>query len=330
MGTNNIKNSSGVLDPVWECFIDGVSIGVGNATIFPYIENNWQLCNWYTLTPGQHTITVNVNSRSQAFFFDRFEYLPSGQVDGAGILVNKLDPDLRYDSSWQILGTISQMTQKTGATVFFPFVGTGLSWYGTTPTELSHQETTATYSVDNGSPVTFSVPGLQKADSSTQYNRKLFEIPSLSAGSHNLTVNLTQGGNVSPLTLNYLMIEGGSTAYLGTVSSTSSGGSSSASTLSISLFWITAGAATSTSTGVNSPGHSKSTTPVGAIVGGVLGVIALVLLSVLGIFWHRRRRQQGPPVVFQTHEVQPLPSSLLHQKMRPLVQPLGTITLQVQ
>lgn len=121
MGTNNIKNSSGVLDPVWECFIDGVSIGVGNATIFPYIENNWQLCNWYTLTPGQHTITVNVNSRSQAFFFDRFEYLPSGQVDGAGILVNKLDPDLRYDSSWQILGTISQMTQKTGATVFFPF-----------------------------------------------------------------------------------------------------------------------------------------------------------------------------------------------------------------
>ena len=123
MGTNNIKNSSGVLDPVWECFIDGVSIGVGNATIFPYIENNWQLCNWYTLTPGQHTITVNVNSRSQAFFFDRFEYLPSGQVDGAGILVNQLDPDLRYDSNWQTLGTMAQITQKTGATVFFPFVG---------------------------------------------------------------------------------------------------------------------------------------------------------------------------------------------------------------
>jgi len=208
MGTNNIKNSSGVLDPVWECFIDGVSIGVGNATIFPYIENNWQLCNWYTLTPGQHTITVNVDSRSQAFFFDRFEYLPSGQVDGAGILVNQLDPDLRYDSIWQNLGTMSQITQKTGATVFslssvceIPLElrfcllngseGTGLSWYGTTPTEFSHQETTATYSIDGGSLVTFSVPGLRNADSSTQYNRKLFEIPILSAGPHNLTVTLT-------------------------------------------------------------------------------------------------------------------------------------------
>jgi hypothetical protein len=104
----------------------GVSIGVGNVTILPYIENklnNWQLCNWYTLTPGQHTITVNVNSRSQAFFFDRFEYLPSGQVDGAGILVNQLDPDLRYDSICQKLETMSQITQKTDATVFSPFVG---------------------------------------------------------------------------------------------------------------------------------------------------------------------------------------------------------------
>ncbi|KIK05694.1 hypothetical protein K443DRAFT_335970 [Laccaria amethystina LaAM-08-1] len=156
----------------------GVSIGVGNVTILPYIENklnNWQLCNWYTLTPGQHTITVNVNSRSQAFFFDRFEYLPSGQVDGAGILVNQLDPDLRYDSNCQKLETMSQITQKTDATVFSPFVL--VSWYGTTPTEFSHQETTATYSIDGGPPVTFSAPGLRNANSSTQYNRKLFGIP---------------------------------------------------------------------------------------------------------------------------------------------------------
>ena len=114
--------------------------------------------------------------------------------------------------------------------------GTGLSWYGTTPTEFSHQETTATYSIDGGSPVTFSVPGLRNANSSTQYNRKLFEIPILSAGPHNLTVALTQGGNMSPLTLDYLTIDGGSTAYLGTGSSASSGGLNSASTLSVSHF----------------------------------------------------------------------------------------------
>ena len=68
---------------------------------------------------------------------------------------------------------------------------------------------------------------------------------------------------------------------------------------------MTAGAATSTSTGVNSPGSSKSTTPVGAIVGGVLGAIALVLLLLLGILCYRRRRRRGPAVVFQTHEVRP-------------------------
>lgn len=110
---------------------------------------------------------------------------------------------------------------------------------------------------------------------------------------------------------------------------------------------MTAGAATSTSTGVNSPGSSKSTTPVGAIVGGVLGAIALVLLLLLGILCYRRRRRRGPAVVFQTHEVRPFvvsedqhpnPSSSTQQssfatstsKNAPLLQPLGTITLQMQ
>jgi len=54
--------------------------------------------------------------------------------------------------------------------------------------------------------------------------------------SHNLTVTLTQGGNMSPLTLDYLMIDGGSTPYLGTGSSASSGGLNSASTSSVFHF----------------------------------------------------------------------------------------------
>ena len=110
---------------------------------------------------------------------------------------------------------------------------------------------------------------------------------------------------MSPLTIDYLMIDGGSTAYIGTGSSASSGGLNSAATLPAShFFWMTAGAATSTSTGVNSPGSSKTTTPAGAIVGGVLGSIALVLLLLLSILCYRRRRR-GPAVVFQTHEVRP-------------------------
>lgn len=43
-GTTNINNSSGTIDPTWECFIDGVIIG--STSPFQYAENNWLLCTW--------------------------------------------------------------------------------------------------------------------------------------------------------------------------------------------------------------------------------------------------------------------------------------------
>ena len=68
--------------------------------------------------------------------------------------------------------------------------GTVLSWYGLKPTELPRGPTTTSYIVDNQSAVTFTLPGLPKADIPTQYRQKFFETLTLPFALHKFTVTL--------------------------------------------------------------------------------------------------------------------------------------------
>ena len=79
IGTINIRNDSGIIDPQWSCYVDGVGIDTGS--LIPYPENNWLLCSSYALADRPHTITVNATvAKSQTFWFDRIEYVPSSSV----------------------------------------------------------------------------------------------------------------------------------------------------------------------------------------------------------------------------------------------------------
>ncbi|KAF5316553.1 hypothetical protein D9619_006745 [Psilocybe cf. subviscida] len=212
LGTTNIsKNSAGVIDPTWECLVDGNPIPLKNP--FPFTENNWVLCSWdSSIVPfGQHTLTVNVKSAGRAFLFDYFTYIPSpnANVNNAGISLACTDSALQYGAGWKLYGdNLGRMAPAGGAPVSLSFYGTGIMWYGTAPTELPHGNSIAFYSIDGQPSTTFTVPGTPSQ--LTQYVRFYFQTPALPLGHH--TIVVTSGGLTSqtPMVLSNIIIQGGS------------------------------------------------------------------------------------------------------------------------
>lgn len=124
MGTNNIRNDSGVLDPTWQCFVDDISIGATTPFAFP--ENNWVFCDQDSLIDGPHILTVNTTIlKNQTFWFDNIQYLPSASVplNEAVIMVDHLDSQIQYGAGWQALGSTANMTLVAGSTFNFNFTG---------------------------------------------------------------------------------------------------------------------------------------------------------------------------------------------------------------
>ncbi len=129
-GCNNLTMSeSGVPDPSWECFIDGISIGSTKPFQFP--ENNWLYCAHSALLDGPHVLTVNATvTKSKTFWFDRIQYVPSSTVplNNKYIYINNLDQQLLQDAygpGWEAIPGDSErnMTQQTNSSFTFEFVG---------------------------------------------------------------------------------------------------------------------------------------------------------------------------------------------------------------
>ncbi len=124
MGTNYIRNVSGMVDPQWLCYVDGVGIEASGP--YPYPVNNWRLCFLYHLTDGPHTITVNVTvAENQPFWLDRIEYLPSTSVSHANktILLQNTDPAILFGNGWLPYVEVGNLTNTQGAMVECNFRG---------------------------------------------------------------------------------------------------------------------------------------------------------------------------------------------------------------
>ena len=146
-------------------------------------------------------------------------------------------------------------------------LGVSLSWYGFIPVELPHTPSSATYSIDGETPISFLLKGLPVNSGIPFYYQKFFETAQLSPTSHTLKV-VYEGNNSTPLTLDYLIIQNGTSSSTTTSLPTSTGNTVSA---------------TSTPNG---------SIPVGPIVGGVIGGLALVVFAILGFFLLRRRQKR--------------------------------------
>ncbi|KAJ2932104.1 hypothetical protein H1R20_g4975, partial [Candolleomyces eurysporus] len=274
-GTLNTRFDPNVVDPSWECYVDGQRIARSDS--IPSPQNNWILCDYETNESGVHNLLVNVTSVRNRFSLDYIEYTPSPTDSAAQtfIRVDDTDPTLRFDSSWTSVDEEggAHLTTQTGGTVTATFNGTGLQWYGYIPNNMRRGSSVGSYSIDGQPALTFILNGLpnERRNGPSQYNQLFFETRELSSGTHSIAV--TYEGSRTPLTLQYLVIR---------------------NETSITSVHTSINPEPTTNSNVSSESASSSP-PVASIVGAVLGtliaLVILILAFILGRRWYRRRKR---------------------------------------
>ncbi|EAU88910.1 hypothetical protein CC1G_10556 [Coprinopsis cinerea okayama7 len=268
--------------PEWHCQIDGEPVVVENS--YPGPANNFPLCSWDGLfgRGDFHTLFVNATAGDGGVFWvDSIRYRPEydARLEKPTVLIEHTDPSIMYTAgNWQTI-TDSHgdaiLAMQPGSALGVAFTGTKLTWVGWTPDNYPRGNSTGTYSLDGGEPVTFDIQGLPSTY--TLRNQYYFELEDLEPGvEHTLVVE--HKGSSTPLVLDYLLVEEGdfrmpTNPTKVTPSMDDSSPSSSAR--------------------VSEPAHhSKDKPPVGAIVGGVIGGLALIVILILGILFYKRRSRR--------------------------------------
>ncbi|KAG6880138.1 hypothetical protein C0992_005222 [Termitomyces sp. T32_za158] len=264
--------------PKWECFVDGINIGNWPSL---FLENNQLLCQQVTMSDGPHTITVNVTSAGNTFWLDYIAFTPSpaSSHTPAVLRAQNTDSAIGYGAGWADLNGDANMTSMIGSKANFSFVGTSLTWVGYIPHLQPHNGSFASYSIDNGPSTKFNLRGLSAAANATIYNEAFFTTPPLDFGPHTITVTYegsNAGSTSTPLTLDYLLINNASLPMTANTSVTTSASAITSSPLPTS------------SAATTSP-MPRSSTPIGPIVGGVVGGLAAIAI-LLFIFWWWLRR----------------------------------------
>ncbi|KAJ7481803.1 hypothetical protein FB451DRAFT_1237221 [Mycena latifolia] len=267
-----VTGANNVTDPTWDCFVDEIKIENPNPT-FQYPENNWPLCDQSQIASGSHMLTIQVQSKGQPFYLDQILYtpLPSASYESAVLEYTNMDPAVSFGSGWQQWGA-QNVTQTSGAQVALNFHGTSVSLRGYIPTELPHNASSGTYSIDGGPPVSFVLPGLP-AQSATLYNSLLFTTNTLISAAHNLVVTYAGDSTKTPLVV--------STFYVTNTSTPASTSTSSSSNSTPSPDLST------------TPVTTTKSTPTAAIAAGTVGVIVVLALVAGLVFWCRRRRRRA-------------------------------------
>lgn len=141
------------------------------------------------------------------------------------------------------------------------------------------------YSVDGGSPTTFTAPQTTGRQDVVQF----FGSSTMPLTNHTLTVNITNASPGAPYYLDYLQYNidvlplSSSVAPTTTASATSSSSPPADPT--------TASTAPDATTPVAA--ESKETAPTGAVVGGVVGGLAVLFILIGALYWRRNRRPSG-------------------------------------
>ncbi|TFK23469.1 hypothetical protein FA15DRAFT_757239 [Coprinopsis marcescibilis] len=287
-GTNDVLNSSGVIDPSWTCDVDGIEYPPREAWRLPI--NNWAMCSVTLNTSGEHTFTLTATSEGTTFWVDYIEYIPNAALSATispTVLIDDTDAAVRYLSGgWTAYEDETMMTLQPESTLSVTFVGTRIEWVGWYPSALPRGPSTGTYSIDGGSPVPFNIKGLASG-SETLYGQVFFEVGGLSSGFHELFVK--HNGPGAPLVLDYFRVEDGEILQP-TLGGTQEVGLEEGREITI------AGSTTGAGAGEKS---NSSGTSVGAIVGGVLGGLAalgiIALLVWFFVFRKSRRNRESPP-----------------------------------
>ena len=160
-------------------------------------------------------------------------------------------------------------------------LGVSLSWLGFVPSNFSLTPTSAIYSIDGQTPISFFVPALSAGNALPLYNQVFFKTETLSPGQHELIVTYQGNSGTAPLALDDFVVQN-ATSSSATSALTSVPGATSATSSSVP---------SSSSSNSTSNLGSKKSSLAGIIVGVVCGVV-LVLLLLFYIGRRNNRRTQ--------------------------------------
>ncbi|KAF9268455.1 hypothetical protein L218DRAFT_940384 [Marasmius fiardii PR-910] len=204
-----------------------------------------------SLTDGEDTVICP----------DFFTYVPSKDAVTAStnFLLDDQDSRVTYNGGWTVsLRERSELMMQTGmftevpdSTFELEFEGIGIEVYGA----VFHNKTAtvrAELALDGGGTTTFAPP----EPTADVYNQQIFQARNLAHTSHKLTGTLKNSGL---LIIDYFLIQPGDPNLNSTISNPSET-------------------------------HNGKKTPTGAIAGGVIGGLALVLILFMGFWWWRRKK----------------------------------------
>lgn len=242
---------------------------------------------WYQspiLPEGTHNITLTHLAGTAL----DYAVITAGQntnLTGKTVIVDNEDPSIRFTGSWTRntdrfhsgyppdgypFHNSTHQSTKPGDNFIFRFSGTSLNIYGIL--DWANLGTvSASYTLDGATAsqtYTVTTSSSMYQDSTTdEHNFLLYSNTTLTAGDHTLVVNVTKCVNQTFI-FDYLTYQ------------------PSFSTLA-TMPNLTLPAAT------NGTSHTSTTsTPVGAIVGGILGGLALLFLLIGAFLWFRKRKAQ--------------------------------------
>lgn len=165
--------------------------------------------------------------------------------------------------------------------------GTSLTWVGFIPTELPHNKSTASYSIDSGSSSRFELTGLTPTATTTVYNQVFFTTPDLPIGNH--TIIVTYEGNNTPLTLDYLLV--GDAPLLVAANTNASASTVATVNATATTFPPSFTSSTSTVSSVLTPSlKAHSSTLIGPIIGGVIAGLTTMTILLFAFWWWWRHR----------------------------------------
>ncbi|KAK7002193.1 hypothetical protein R3P38DRAFT_3604983 [Favolaschia claudopus] len=303
-GTINTSTTNDITDPTWDCLVDRVKIPNGQDT-FASQENNWLLCSQPNLPPGPHVLTIQVHSQGQPFYFDYLAYTPLSPDSDASVGFQSADPEPRrwvysptdaavsFGPGWRPFGG-ENGTNEHGSQVSVSFYGTQIVPYGFIPTEFPHSASWATYTMDDGTPINFTLPGLSPSATTTQYFMRLVTLHTVSSGLHTLVI--TYGGDLdhTPLCIGGFYVTDASTTQFPSESAESSilpSPSHSSTPANLPPATSISGSP-SRSNSPNPTNHIKPASLPNILIGGIL---AFFLLASLAFYWIRRRRRGRIP-----------------------------------
>ncbi|KAF8802696.1 hypothetical protein BYT27DRAFT_7172525 [Phlegmacium glaucopus] len=280
-GTSITTNASTHF-PTWECFIDNKTIGSKDSC--EPARNYCIFCQNDQLQDGPHVLSVRVKVvNEQTFWFDQIQYIPSSNVslDQSLLRIDSSDPTIQYSAAWQSGPDIVNYTQIAGSSLTYEFSGISLSWITFIKDTSS---SSATYSIDGQTPITFLVPA---SVSGPRYNQILFQTAILSPGDHTLFVMHQSNDSRAPLALDYFVVAGDAAPPPPPPPPSDAPSSTPSST---------------------------STNHTGAIVGGVLGGLLFLLIVFVFIRRCNNRRDLHPTsTLTQVREAETKPVYLRRQ-----------------